>query len=143
VATQKKMKKPVTPEHEPTEFLNVDLDIEGTRADVDALTAVLDRRFFQLHREDEARKSRVHYEAHGRTDTIERTLRALCGVLEKLPPAARKAWQRAKVRDFNVGIQAGLVPHATEYAIAPATLARLEALGGRLVLTIYAPFPRP
>ena len=64
-------------------------------------------------------------------------------MIERLPEDALAGWRAARARDFNVGIQAGRLPKVCEYAISPATVARVAALGGRLVFTVYAPYPRP
>jgi hypothetical protein len=128
---------------EPTHFLNVDLDIAGPARALAALTAELERRLFVLHADTVRGVTRAHYELRGRTSTVERTLRALLDVIEGLAPAARRAWRAARERDFNVGLQAGRTPNAVEYEVTAGTLRRVAAAKGRLVLTVYAPFPRP
>src|SRR5688572_977740 len=75
---------------EPTEFLNVDLDIEGRAAKVDALVRELDRKLMCLHSEVARGKRVAHYElSSGRTQTVESTLRGLLRVIEGLPADAR------------------------------------------------------
>lgn len=128
---------------EPTHFLNVDLDIAGAAGELRVLADALDRTLFVLHRDTRGRTLTAHYESRRQHTTPDAALRAIAKVLEALSPEARGAWHAAKVRDFNVGLQAGRQPHASEYAITPATAGRVAALGGRLVITVYAPFPRP
>lgn len=128
---------------EPTHFLNVDLDVAGAAAVIGEIADALDRRLLLLHRDTAGRRRAAHYESRRQHATPDAALRAIATVIEGLPPRAKRAWRAATVRDFNVGVQAGRLPHATEYAIAPATAARIATLGARLVLTVYAPFPRP
>ena len=128
---------------EPTHFLNVDLELEGRATAIATLTLALDRRLLPLYAGTVRGRTRAHYELRRQASTVDATLRGLLAVLERLTPAERRAWRAARVRDLDVGLQAGRVPDASEYAIAAKTLERLAALGGRLVLTVYAPFPRP
>lgn len=128
---------------EPTQFINVDLELAGRAAPLAGLVAALDRRLHCLHSAVVRGRQAAHYESRRMTSTLEGTLRALLRVIERLPEPALRGWWAARKRDFNVGIQAGRLPHFCEYAISPATVARVAALGGRLVVTVYAPYPRP
>lgn len=128
---------------EPTHFMNVDLDLEGRAPDLDALAVELDRRFMVLHRDSRGGQGSAHYELRTQSSTPDQALRGLCRAVERLGPTARRAWRAVRIRDFNIGLQAGRLPHATEYAIPAQTLDRVVALGVRLVITVYAPFPRP
>jgi hypothetical protein len=127
----------------PTHFLNLDLDVAGAAAVIDELAEALDRRLLVLHRDTAGRRRAARYESRRQHATPDAALRAIAAVIEGLPARAKRAWRAATVRDFNVGVQAGRLPHAAEYAIAPATAGRIANLGARLVLTVYAPVPRP
>lgn len=136
------MKKTTTPE--PTMFLNVDLDIIGRARTMAPLFRELEGRFFDLYVGKEQRGwVRGSFESLGRSRTPESTLRELLRVLEGLSPAGRRAWRAARVRSFDIGIEAGPEPYSVHYLITPQTLARVAALRGDLSLTIYAPKPRP
>ncbi len=124
---------------EPTHFLNVDLDLTGRARDLEVLAAELDRRLLALHRDDRS----ARYELRREPASVDAAVRSLCLVLERLGPRARRAWGALRVRDLNVGLQAGPAPHAVEYPIGPPTITRIAELGARLVVTVYAPFPRP
>ena len=63
-------------------------------------------------------------------------------MIRKLPNAAVKLWIGAKVRDFNVGVQAAMQPHSYEVALAPETVRAAAELNARIVLTVYAPDTR-
>ena len=129
---------------EPTQFLSVDLELEGAAATLEMVAAELSGSLFVLHHEVRGRRARIHYQViSARLATPEATLRSLCRIVERLRSPARRAWQSLRTRDLNVGIQAGRQPHFVEYPITPETLSRVAALGARVVLTVYAPFPRP
>jgi hypothetical protein len=138
MAPKKSATKSATPPPEPTHFLNVDLEI-GSRGKLDVLAASLSPRLIELYRGKIGQLDRAHYEISAMTPTADVTIRALVRVLQKLPPAARRVWNSARVRDFNIGIQAGATPRSAELAIEPKTLQAITALGGRIVITVYAP----
>lgn len=129
---------------EPAHFLNVDLDIEGRATKIEALVRELDRRLMCLHSDVVRGKRVARYELKsGRTHTVESTLRGLLRVIERLPPDAKQAWGGATKRVFDVGVQSGDEPHDSHYEVSVETIARLAAVGARLVFTMYAPYPLP
>ncbi len=107
------------------------------------LLYALEQRAACLHKSTNRGRSRASYESIHYARTVELTLRALVDLLERLPPPCRRAWRAARVRDFNVGLQAGRLPHSCEFVLEPTTVERVARLGGRVVVTVYAPFPRP
>lgn len=58
-------------------------------------------------------------------------------MIEALPAPARRAWQGASLRDFNVGAELARGVRMLELAIDPAAIRRVAALGGRIVFTAY------
>jgi hypothetical protein len=48
-------------------------------------------------------------------------------------------WNAAKVRDFNIGVQAEMRPPSYVIALAPETLKAVSLVKARIVLTVYAP----
>ena len=60
-------------------------------------------------------------------------------MIEALPKAERGMWNAAKVRDFNIGVQAATQPPSCEFAIAAETAQAASELGARIVSTVYAP----
>ncbi|MBI4952259.1 MAG: hypothetical protein HY908_09505 [Myxococcales bacterium] len=118
-------------------FLNVDLDVEA-EADPEPFLSALDDRVLVLRR-DPAPPHRVCLELSLDHRDVESTAAELCSVLELLPAAARAWWDGASLRDFNVGIQAAGTVRPAEFPMGPPTLARMAALGVRLVITVYGP----
>ena len=129
-------------EIEGTHYVNVDLEIGSSRK-LDVLAAELDKKLFCLYRGRYGGLNRANYEITSmraqRTPTG--TILALVRVLKKLSPAAQRAWRGARVRDFNIGFRAGLEPSSFEAAIDPEAVKEVAALGGRIVVTVYAPQP--
>ena len=119
---------------EPAQFLNVDLDLDGASA---ALLDELDAALFTLHRDGEA----GHYEVRGCASGPSGTIRELIAVIEQLSPLARAAWDAARARDFNLGVQSPAEGQPLELSIDPSVVHAIAALGGRVVITVYPPCP--
>jgi hypothetical protein len=71
--------------------------------------------------------------------TAEVGIRRFVEKLERLPAPAARLWRTATARVFNVGVQAGATPHASEFALSPGLLRRVVALGASVTFTVYAP----
>jgi hypothetical protein len=124
---------------EPTHFLNVDLEI-GARRGLDVLVEELTPHLFPMFRGKIGAFDRAHFEVGSVAGTIDGTMRSLVRALHKLSPTAKRAWRASNRRDFNIGIQAGLTPSSSEFEIAPKTAQDVAKLGGRIVITVYAPY---
>jgi hypothetical protein len=126
-------------EHE-TRFLNLDLDIEAP-FDLAPLVAALGENVFELHTGPTRNGFESHLELAGESiqpGGADTAITAFVGLLSQLPPDARQLWDRATRRDFNIGIQGGLTPHAFEIGLSRDVLAVVAALGARVVVTVYA-----
>jgi hypothetical protein len=125
------------------EFLNVDLDV-WSREDLTPLVEALEPGLFALHITRVGRGWRARFELSRQPKTADAAIRRLAAAVERLPAGQRARWRRARRREFNIGIQAAAEPHAGEFPIEAATVARVARLGGRLAVTLYAPpAPRP
>ena len=123
---------------EETSYLNVDLEI-GSTHDLRPVIDALSPRLFEMYRGSYGGLNRAHYELPGlQGKTPDETIRRLVRMLKKLGPAGQRALQRSRIRDFNVGVQAGITPSRTELNIEPRTVREVAELGGRIVFTIYA-----
>jgi len=60
-------------------------------------------------------------------------------LIEALAKAPRDLWNRAKVRDFNIGVQAGMDPHSYEIELEEGTVKAASEIHARIVFTVYAP----
>ena len=123
---------------EATHFLNVDLDIYS-RLSLQPLVSALGKKVFVLHAGREKRTYCAHLELTRITKNADATIRAFCALIESLPTAERELWNMAKVRDFNIGVQAEARPHSHETALAVETVKAASEVGARIVFTVYAP----
>jgi hypothetical protein len=123
-----------------TTFLNVDLDI-WSRAPLDDLVTVFGRKVVVLYVGKEGRQYGAHLEVVSPADA-NRTIRRFVTLVDSLPRLPRKIWEAARVRQFNVGVQAGNCPHAYELRLQRATVAVAARIGAQFALTAYAPDER-
>jgi hypothetical protein len=119
-------------------FLNVDVDV-WSRSSLQAVVDALGARIFVHHVGLEGREYGAHFSYSGSFQKDVDTLtRRLARLLKQLPPAARKAWDKARVRDFNVGIRSGIRPSSLEFAIKADTIKLVADIGARIVITTYS-----
>ena len=125
-------------DQEETHFLNVDVDV-WSKARLEPLIAAFGRRIGIHYVGDDGKECAAHFSlaySYGKNaDTLTRELATL---VTKLPRAARRLWDNARVKDFNIAIQAGIKPHSHEVAIKQKTVALVVRVGGRVVITTYA-----
>jgi hypothetical protein len=121
-------------------FLNVDLEIGArTRADLAPLITALEERTFELFRGRIRSLYRLHVETIALTcnANANATIHALADTIEALPRRARWAWNAAKLRDFNVGVELARGVRTIELAVDNDAVRRVAKLGGRIVVTAY------
>jgi len=123
---------------EGTHFIEVDLDI-FSRVSLQPLVSALGEKVFVLHVGRYKRTYCAHLEVTRVTKDADSTIRAFCRLIEALPKVERGLWDIAKVRDFNIGVQAEARPFSHEFAIAAETVKAVSELGARIVFTVYAP----
>ena len=127
------------PDRELTNFLNVDLDI-FSKSDLQPLVTAMGTKVMVLHVGRYKGTYRAHLEVAGYSgydENADSTIRAFCAIIRALPKAALKLWNAAKVRDFNVGVQAGTQPPSFEIALAAETVRAASEVNARIVLTVY------
>ena len=79
---------------------------------------------------------------HRVRDTADSRIGELVAVIEALPQAARRCWDEAISRTFDIGIEAP--PGPTRGKGIPISQRSVEAMarvGGKLVVTVYPPTP--
>ena len=126
-------------------FLNVDLEIYS-KSDLQPLVDAMGEQVFVLF----AGRVKRHYEAHIEADgswlpmtsymsSPESLILRLCGVILDLPPKARKLWNAAKSRTFDVGI--GAPKRKTYYwsAISAEAVRAAAEVGAQIAITVYGP----
>ena len=106
-----------------THFLNVDLDLYS-KSDLQPFVAAMGEKVDVLYVGRYKRTYRAHLElaGSGLSESADSTIRQFCALIRTLPRAAVALWNAAKVRDFNIGVQAGTHPNSYEIALAPETV---------------------
>ncbi len=119
-------------------LLNIDLIIAGTFERKPLLQAIGDR-VFVLHEDAVVGRHQrcLLLEVAKPGLNIEATLACLVEWVQHLPRSARRSWDAAARRIFDIGIQAGLQPHETHWTIPPKLIGALAKVGGEVVVTVY------
>lgn len=124
------------------QFLNVDLEI-GSKEDLIPLAAALGSRVSVLSSYRWRGLRWIGLEIIPFRPLAWKTpsavIRAFVKQLDGLAGRARKSWVGAEVRDFNVGIEAGLKPNSAVYTLDADVVKAVARLGGRIVFTVYSP----
>jgi len=121
-----------------TKFVNVDLDV-WSRTPLDGLVTAFGRKVVVLYVGKEGRQHGAHLEVGVSPLDADRTIRRFVALVDSLPRSPRKIWDSARVRQFNVGIQAGASPPAYELRLQPATVEAVARIGAQIAVRIYAP----
>jgi hypothetical protein len=126
--------------HEPTHYINVDLDIQSATA-LDGLVRAMGDDVSVLYVGGASRQFEAHLELTSlyASTTADRAIVRFIKLIERLPHRDRKTWDRARSREFNIGIQAGLQPHGFELRVQPRTIEAIATIKATLVVTVYAP----
>jgi hypothetical protein len=123
-----------------TQYLNTDLDLESGD-DLSPLTDELHlQKWAVLHssRHDDGvyRAGLEHmWNSEGGP---ERVIRAMLEQISKLPSPLQALWASATQRDFNIGIEAGSTPHATQWTLGPELIELIASAGASVTVTVYA-----
>jgi len=123
-------------DEEATNFLNVDLDILS-RSPLEPLVAAFGDKIQTHYVGREGSRYSAHLE-RGFPRNADTGIKALAALVRRLPMPARRLWEKAQIKDFNIGIQAGIKPHYCEFPLHTDTLSELVKLGARVVITVYA-----
>jgi hypothetical protein len=120
-------------------FLNVDLEVGArTRAQLLPLLDALACTLFELYRGRVRSRYCGFYEISGCGPmNVSATIRQLLDVIDGLAAPARRAWDTAAMRDFNVGVELERGVRSIELAIDADVIGRVAALGGRIAFTAY------
>jgi len=119
-------------------FLNVDLDIYS-KYNLRPLVDWLGKKVIVLYLGRNRGTYCAHLEIAKNTTTADSTIRAFCRLIEALPQAERAWWNRATVRSFSIGVQAGSKPNPLDVVIQPQTIRAVADLAAQIVFTTYAP----
>ena len=121
-----------------TNFLNVDLDIFSKSRLNKLVAAFGDKIMVHYVGRDRSRYSAHFALGYYFPNTADTAIRAIARLVNDLPRSARKLWDGAQVKTFNIGIQAGIKPHFAEFPLHRDTLHTMAKLGARVIITVYA-----
>ena len=121
-----------------THFINVDLDIHS-RWDLQPIVSALGPNVFVLHVGRAKRTYHAHVELPAFRGTADTGIRRFCALIAKLPAPERLLWNKARTRDFNIGVQAAMRPLSFRLKLPPETLRAVSEIGAGIVLTLYSP----
>jgi hypothetical protein len=115
-------------------FINVDLDVESGE-DLRPLIDAMEPHAYSLERPP----GMASFEVNEASPTDpEAVVLEFIRLVKSLPPAARKVWDAASKRVFDIGLQSGRHPFRQSYTIGVDTLREAIAIGAHIVITIYA-----
>ena len=118
-------------------FLNVDVEVVST-GDLEPLAAAMARGACQLAYYRRGGRHHVRFELDTSPRSADQGIRAFAKLLNRLPPKARRLWNAARRRDFDIGIQA---PRHSGSAILELSREAVQLVGklrGRILFTVSA-----
>ena len=119
-----------------TRFLNVDLDIASS-SPLDGLVNAFGKKTLVLHSGKEGRRHAAHLELATSPRNADDAIRRFVRLVEALPRASRLAWSRARVREFNIGVQSGTSPHGYDLRLQAETVLAAARVNARIGVTVY------
>ena len=131
-----RLKKQFEPPGSATQFLNIDLDI-WSASPLEPLVKAFGRKVLILRVGKERRGYGAHLELAAQSDKPDVVLRRFVRLVEELPRSARTLWNRARVREFNIGIQSAPKPYSFELTLKDATVRAVAGVHARIGMTVY------
>jgi hypothetical protein len=122
------------PERPTLRFINVDLDVESAE-ELGPLLDAMEPHAYSLERPPGQASFEVN-EASPKDPEV--VILEFVGIVKSLPPAARKVWDSATKRVFDIGLQSGRHPFRQSYHIGIETLREAADIGAHIAITIYA-----
>jgi hypothetical protein len=121
----------------PAGFLNVDLEIVSSNA-LDSLAELMGKAVLVLYSgPGVGREHLLCLESARCPKTPDAAARDLCRAVERLSPRARKLWERARSKKFDVGYDLPADFQLVQVTLQAATVRRIVALGGTIAFTCY------
>jgi len=118
----------------------VDLEVYS-KVRLAALAEAFGERVFVLHEGRAGSRYLAAFELHAWQLTEDQEIRRFVSMVRRLPPAARRLWDGAQSRTFDIGVQARQTPRSSAFTLSSATIAAVASVGGRIAVTTYAPEP--
>jgi hypothetical protein len=119
-----------------THFLNVDLDI-FSKSELEPLVEAFGDKVCIHYLGREKKFYSAHISLSRTRKQADFLIQEFARLIERLPRPARKLWDSAISRTFNIGIQAGKQPQSFETALSQETIRQVSALKATIAVTIY------
>jgi hypothetical protein len=116
-------------------FLNVDLDLHGSAADIAQIVGVMARSIVVMRHEG----GDASLELAEQFSSAEFTLHAIAELVEALPSDARGAWDRLEYRRADIGLRAGSGAGQLTGTISLKVIGKMVGCGLELAYTVYPP----
>jgi len=119
-------------------FLNVDFDLRSRLAPAPFIAAFAPRYTVQ-DLGKQGRRYWVHLGGRSSADTPSDSILEYARMFDRMPPDARRVFDRA-LREFDIGFEAGSnVPQAGEWVLSKRALEAAARLGATIRVTVYEP----
>jgi hypothetical protein len=116
-------------------FLNVDLVIYS-KTDLRPLVDAMGGKIIELHVGRVRRSYYAYLEISGIPRSAQSAIRNFCRLIQKLPRPAKKLWEGARFRRFDIGIDS--VPRGTHwFEISKEAVAEAAKLNATIAVTVY------
>ena len=116
-------------------FLNVDLDLRGSAADIEQIVSAMARSVVVMRHEG----GDASLELAEQFSNAEFTLQAIAELVEALSCDARSAWNRLEYRRADIGLRAGCDARQLTGSISLKVLGKMVGCGLELAYTVYPP----
>ena len=123
---------------QPTEFLNVDIDLNSIE-DPEPLVRGLGSRVFPDQLGKFKRQHWVRFMLARQPLSPEDAILGFAKLVSKLPANARRIWNNATHKEVDIGIQSGFQPKPAEWVLEPAVIKAAARLGAQIRITVYSP----
>jgi hypothetical protein len=122
------------PEGHTLRFINVDLDVESA-GELRPLIDAMEPYAYSLERPPGLASFEVNEASPNDPEVV---ILEFIRIVKLLPPEARKVWDAASRRVFDVGLQSGRNPFRQSYKIGIDTPREAADIGADIAITIYA-----
>ena len=123
---------------QPTEFLNVDIDLNSIE-DPEPLVRGLGSRVFPDQLGKFRRQHWVRFMLARQPLSPEDAILGFAKLVSKLPANAKRIWNNATHKEFDIGIQSGFQPKPAEWVLEPTVIKAVARLGAQIRITVYSP----
>jgi len=118
-----------------TAFLNVDVDVRSAKR-LEPLVEALGGSVSLHYIGRQGTTYWAHFAPYSPMSADAAVLE-IARLIRRLPRPARRLWDGARERVFDIGIQGGYRPHSSEHLLSTEALEQVTQLGGTLKITIY------